>query len=60
MSYINSQLLGIGFCIADNKPLNEYPDNARIKISFVMGDTNWMDVSNTQLIAIHKILDRGE
>lgn len=55
-SYINDQFLKIGLYLKNGKPLNEYSDFVRIKLHFVNGETNWLNLSDKQLSAIYNIL----
>lgn len=55
-NYIKDQFLRIGLYIKNNKPLNEYPDSVKIKLHFVNGETNWLNLSEKQLSDIYSIL----
>lgn len=56
-TYINAQFQRIGLHIKNNEALNEYPDQVRVKLHHVNGETNWLSVSDEQLTAIYKILE---
>lgn len=57
--YIESQFQRIGLYIKNNQPINEYADYGdfvKIKLHFVNGESNWLNLSDNQLNEIYKIL----
>jgi hypothetical protein len=57
--YIDGQFKKIGLYIQNNIPINEYKqynDTVKIKLDFVNGQSNWLNLNENQLIEIYKIL----
>jgi hypothetical protein len=57
--YIEGQFKKIGLYIQNNTPINEYKqynDTVKIKLHFVNGQSNWLNLNENQLIEIYKIL----
>ena len=64
MSYIADQLKRIGLLIdyKNKTPINEYSPYTKVKIQFshVNGKTNYMDITDSELKQIYRILIKGD